>query len=149
MDTKILACRTLQDEIELAQKNAGTDYPVIYIESGLHERPKKLAEAIRDVFAEIEADGHPPLRVLMALGQCGNSLNGIAAGNFELILPKVDDCLSLLIGSTSEKARIGSTDKAFFMTMGWLRGESTIMSQYQKSVEKYGEDVALTILEMM
>ena len=155
MNSIILACKTLQDEIELAQKNTGTDFPVTYIESGLHEKPKKLAEAIREVFEELNKEtplpdsGIPSLRVLMALGQCGNSLTGITAGNFELILPKVDDCLSLLIGSTAEKARIGSCDKAFFMTMGWLRGESTIMSQYHRSVEEYGEDVALSIMEMM
>ncbi len=156
MNSIILACRTLEDEIVLAKKNTGCGYPVIYIESGLHERPKKLAEAVREVFAELDkehaqsSDGtDAPLRVLMALGQCGNSLTGIAAGNFELILPKVDDCLSLLIGSNSEKTRINLQDKAFFLTMGWLKGESTIMSQYKQSVEKYGEDVALSIMEMM
>ena len=166
MNTIIIACRTLEDEIELAKKNTGKDYPVRYIESGLHERPKKLAEAVCELFTELDREfrhtplqrpgkpGRPPKslprgRVLMALGQCGNSLNGIQAGCFELILPKVDDCLSLLIGSTAEKARIGIRDKAFFMTLGWLRGESTIMSQYHRSVEKYGEDTALSIMEMM
>ena len=146
MNSIILACRTLEDEIELAKKNTGKKYPVLYIESGLHERPKKLAEALREVFAEVDPKTK---RVLMALGQCGNSLTGIAAGNFELILPKVDDCLSLLIGSNKEKSEINLRDKAFFLTLGWLRGESTIMSQYQQSVEKYGEDVALSIMEMM
>ncbi len=146
MKTIIIACRTLEDEIELAKKNTGKKYPVLYIESGLHERPKKLAEALREVFAQVDPKTK---RVLMALGQCGNSLTGIAAGNFELILPKVDDCLSLLIGSNKKKSEINLRDKAFFLTLGWLRGESTIMSQYQQSVEKYGEDVALSIMEMM
>lgn len=158
MDTVIIACRTLEDEIELAKKNTGVDYPVIYIESGLHERPKKLAETIKDTFEKVDADQKSkaskgrktaPLRVLMTLGQCGNSMTGIAAGNFELIMPKVDDCLSLLIGSNKEKAELNLRDKAFFLTMGWLRGESTIMSQYKQSVEKYGEDTALSIMEMM
>ena len=146
MKTIIIACRTLEDEIKLAKKNTGKKYPVLYIESGLHERPKKLAEALREVFAQVDPKTK---RVLMALGQCGNSLTGIAAGNFELILPKVDDCLSLLIGSNKKKSEINLRDKAFFLTLGWLRGESTIMSQYQQSVEKYGEDVALSIMEMM
>ena len=144
MDTVIIACKTLEDEILLAMKNTGLQFPVEYIESGLHERPKKLAEAVTDLFGKVEAD-----RVIMPLGQCGNSLIGVAAGDFELIMPKVDDCLSLLIGSTAEKARIGAEDRAFFLTDGWLRGESTIMSQYARSVEKYGEDTALSILEMM
>ena len=144
MDTLIISCKTLEDELELAMKNTGTEYPVEYIDSGLHERPKKLAEAVTEHFENVSAK-----RVIMPLGQCGNSLIGIRTGAFELIMPKVDDCLSLLIGSTEEKARIGAEDHAFFMTEGWLRGESTIMSQYARSVEKYGEDTALAIMEMM
>lgn len=144
MKTVIIACRTLEDEIKLAQKRAGTCFPVEYIESGLHERPKKLHEKVQALLGRLDAD-----RILMCLGQCGNSLSGVRNGCFELIMPKTDDCLSLLIGSSLEKARIAATDKAFFMTDGWLRGESTIMSQYAKSVEKYGEDTAFSILEMM
>ena len=144
MKTVIVACRTLEDEIALAQKNAGTDFPVEYIESGLHERPKKLHEAAQEVLSRIKAR-----RVLFCLGQCGNSLTELDAGSHELIMPKVDDCLSLLIGSTAKKAGIAAKDKAFFLTEGWLRGESTIMSQYEKSVEKYGEEAALAIMEMM
>ena len=144
MKTIIIACRTLEDEIALAQKNAGTSFPVEYIESGLHERPKKLHEAAQELLQRVKAR-----RVLFCLGQCGNSLTGLNTGSHELIMPKIDDCLSLLIGSSGEKARIAATDKAFFLTEGWLRGESTIMSQYEKSVEKYGEDTALVILEMM
>ena len=146
MKTVIIACRTLEDEIELAKKNTKVKHPVLYIESGLHERPKKLAEALREEFAKIDPKTK---RVLMALGQCGNSLTGINAGSFELIMPKVEDCLSLLIGSNKEKASLNLRDKAFFLTMGWLRGESTIMSQYKRSVEEYGEDTALSIMEMM
>ena len=144
MDTVIIACKTLEDEIKLAQKNAGTHFPVEYIESGLHERPKKLHEKVQEILDRLSAD-----RVLLCLGQCGNSLSGVRNGCFELIMPKTDDCLSLLIGSSLEKARIAAADKAFFLTCGWLRGESTIMSQYAQSVEKYGEDTALSILEMM
>ena len=125
-------------------KNTGIAYPAEYIESGLHERPKKLAEAVTERFAEVKAD-----RVLLCIGQCGNSLIGLSAGNFELIMPKVDDCLSLLIGSTRKKTHLSMEDRAFFLTKGWLKGESTIMSQYQRSVDKYGEDIAQSIIESM
>ena len=147
MNTVVIACQTLEDEIVLAQKNAGTELPVKYMESGLHERPKKLAEALKALIKEAEEQGFG--RALLCLGQCGNSLCGISSDTMEIVLPKVDDCLSLLIGSTAEKARIGAKDKAFFLTMGWLRGESTIMSQYERSAEKYDEETAISILEMM
>ena len=101
MKTVIVACRTLQAEIELAQKNTGTSYSVEYIESGLHERPKKLSAIVQELLDTLDAD-----RVLLCLGQCGNAMISIKAGAFEMILPKVDDCLSLLLGSTRNKSRI-------------------------------------------
>ena len=125
-------------------KNTGLEYPAEYIESGLHERPKKLAEAVEEKLADASAE-----RILLCIGQCGNSLIGMSSGEHELILPKVDDCLSLLIGSTRQKAKLALEDRAFFLTKGWLKGESTIMSQYKRSVEKYGEDIALSIIETL
>lgn len=144
MDTVLITCRTLEEEIDLAMKNTGTVYPVEYVDSGLHERPAKLKAAVAQRFESVTAE-----RVLLCIGQCGNSLNGLSAGDFELIMPRVDDCLSLLMGSTEEKNLVSLRDKAFFLTMGWLKGESTIMSQYRRSVEKYGEDTALSIMETM
>ena len=144
MKTVVVACETIKEELLASMEKAGVSYPVEYIESGLHERPKKLAKISQELLDSLDAD-----RVLMSLGQCGNAMIGIKAANFQLILPKVDDCLSLIIGSTAKKTKLSHDDRAFFMTEGWLKGESTIMSQFAQSVEKYGEDTALSILEMM
>ena len=89
--TVIVACRTLQEELSLAMKNTACKHPVEFIESGLHDRPKKLASVVQELLDTISAE-----RVLLCLGQCGNSMVGIQARQFEMILPKVDDCLSLL-----------------------------------------------------
>ena len=144
MKTVMITCRTLETEIRQAMRNTGRFLPVIYMESGLHTRPKKLADAVTDLFRQVRAD-----RVLLCIGQCGNALDGARNGDFELIGPRVDDCLSLLIGSTKKKSKLSMDDRAFFITSGWLKGESTIMSEYRRASEKYGEDVALSIMEDM
>lgn len=144
MDTIVIACKTLEKELALAMHRTQTAYPVEWIESGLHERPKKLAETVQE-----RLDGLCAGRVLLCLGQCGNSMVGIRAGEYELVMPKVDDCLSLILGSCAVKSRLGANDKAFFLTEGWLSGESTITSQYARSVEKYGAETALSILKML
>ena len=144
MKTIIVACKTLQEEIELANVRTGMNCEVKLIESGLHERPKKLSETVQELLNSLQAD-----RVLLCLGQCGNAIVGIRTSDFEMILPKVDDCLSLLIGSSKEKSRLSMKDKAFFLTMGWLSGENTVMSQYEHSKKKYGEETARSILKMM
>ena len=141
MDTVMITCRTLETEVRRAMNNTGRFLPVTYLESGLHTRPRKLTDALTELFREVKAE-----RVLLCIGQCGNALIGLRAGDFEMISPKVDDCLSLLIGSTRKKANISFKDRAFFITSGWLKGESTIMSEFKRLCDEYDSEIALEIL---
>lgn len=143
MKTVVLTCRTLEDEVQAALKKSGKDYPVVWLESGLHNSPAKLTARIQEELDKIEAD-----RVLLAMGFCGNALAGIH-GPFEMILPRVDDCISLLLGSVKRRMEIGREHAAYFYTEGWLRGERNIIAEYEHTVEKYGEEMAETIMEMM
>lgn len=142
--TVIVACRTLERELTRAMEECRCIFDVVYIESGLHERPKKLTKTLQETLDKIDAD-----RVLLCLGQCGNALYGIRAGRFQMVSPKVDDCLSLLIGDTREKNRLSVRDGAFFMTMGWLQGEMTVDKEYARMVKRYGEDTAEQVLKTM
>ena len=141
MDTVMITCRTLETEVRRAMNNTGRFLPVTYLESGLHTRPRKLTDALTELFREVKAE-----RVLLCIGQCGNALMGLTAGDFEMISPKVDDCLSLLIGSTRKKTTISFKDRAFFLTSGWLKGESTIMSEFKRLCDEYDSELALEII---
>ena len=141
MDTVMITCRTLETEVRRAMNNTGRFLPVTYLESGLHTRPRKLTDALTELFRNVRAE-----RVLLCIGQCGNALIGVSAGDFEMVSPKVDDCLSLLIGSTRKKTNISFKDRAFFITSGWLKGESTIMSEFKRLCDEYDSEIALEIL---
>jgi hypothetical protein len=144
MKTTIVACKTLETELRFVMKKTGIDYPVEWIESGLHNVPKNLNRRLQDIL-----DGITAQRVLIALGFCGNSVQDVKAGNFELIIPRVDDCISLLLGSTQARTVTSSKLSAYFLTEGWLRGERNLWVEYLFSVEKYGEEEAQSIAEMM
>lgn len=144
MRTVIIACKTLEDELNYAIKNTGIDYPIEWIESGLHNIPKNLNNYLQNILNDIKAD-----RALVTMGFCGNSLIGIQTGAFELIVPRVDDCISLLIGSPKKRAQITNEHAAYFLTEGWMRGERNIWNEYTYSVDKYGEEIAKSIFDMM
>ena len=144
MRTVIVACKTLEDELNAAQGRTGLEYPVEWIESGLHNTPKKLTACLLEVLERITAD-----RVLLAMGTCGNSVQGIRAKGFELIIPKVDDCISLLIGSMKARAKVSEELAAYFLTEGWMRGERNLWVEYQYAVDKYGEEEAKSIADML
>jgi hypothetical protein len=144
MRTLIVACRTLEDELNFALKKTKLEYPVEWIESGLHNTPKKLNARLREVLDSVEAD-----RVLLAMGFCGDSIQGITPKSFELIVPRVDDCISLLIGSMEARAKVSREHAAYFLTEGWMRGERNLAVEYQYTLEKYGEEEAQSIAKAM
>jgi len=144
LKTAIVACKTLEAELLFTMGKAGVSYPVEWIESGLHYTPDKLTEKLQEILDNTEAQ-----RVLVVLGFCGNSVQGIRAGGFELIIPRVDDCISLLLGSVKSRAEVSGKYAAYFLTEGWMRGKRNMWEEYQDTLRKYGEEQARYVAEMM
>ena len=144
--TTVVACKTLEDELELAMKKAGIDFPVIWVESGLHNTPKKLAARLQEILCGIDTNIQ---RVLLVMGFCGNAIQDLVTINAELVIPRVDDCISLLLGSTQTRIKISEELAAYFLTEGWLRGERNLWEEYQYAQAKYGEEEAQYLAKTM
>jgi hypothetical protein len=118
------------------------DYPVIWIESGLHNFPEKLRSRLQEMLDEVT--GYD--RILMGFGFCGNAVAGLRTGNFEMILPRADDCIALLLGSGDIKKQY---ERTYFLTKGWLDGEKNIWWEYQYTINKYGPETGKEIFSIM
>jgi len=147
-DTVIIACRMLEPELRAAMEAEGADFPIVWTEKGLHDTPKKLTEALNERLREVERE-YAPKRVLLGFGFCGNALAGVTAGNFELILPRIDDCITMLIGSRELKERYSGGVGTLFLTQSWVDSEESVVSQREKLIEDYGEDVGMQLFNMM
>jgi hypothetical protein len=141
MTTQIIACRTIADELELARRETGCDLLVRWVDSGLHNRPDRLRTALQQALDEVTGTE----RVLMAFGFCGNAVVGLATGDFELVVPRVDDCISLMLGSTTRRQAISDEKGTYFLTRGYLEHESNIWSEYQAFAAKRGKALADSI----
>ena len=140
----IVGCRTLERELMAAIAAVGNADPILWIPSGLHASPPKLTARLQEVLDGVEKDCD---RVLLAMGYCGNAVLGLKNGPFELIIPKVDDCITLLLGSTQRRQQISSEQGTYFMTQGWLDGEQNLWAEYEYARNKYGEEMAQSIYE--
>ncbi len=136
MNTAIIACKTIEDELRFAMERTGVDYPVVWLEQGLHNVPELLKTALQTAL-----DGVGARRVLLAMGFCGNAIRGVAVPAEELIIPRVDDCISLLLGSVQRRLAVSREHSAYFFTEGWLRGERNIWVEHLHMLELYGEEL--------
>ncbi len=134
--TLVLACNTIRDELEKAASETECAHPFTWVESGLHLKPESLRRRLQeelDSIAEID-------RVILAFGFCGNAVVGLTSRNYELIIPRVDDCISLLLGSMKNRERCGKSGAVYFLTKGWLEGEFNIWTEYQAVLARFGPE---------
>ena len=145
MRIAVVACQTIRDELRLALQETGVNYPVLYIEAGLHNKPGALHGRIQrelDMLDNVDT-------VLLVFGYCGNSMLGVKSAKFQIIVPRVDDCISLLLGSTRARREISQEMGTYFITKGWLECEQNIIWEYERCVVRYGEQRALRLMKRM
>ncbi|WP_371361948.1 hypothetical protein SRRS_32300 [Sporomusa rhizae] len=147
MSTAILACQTLKGELELAIKNTKSDYPVFYIESGLHNNPDCLRERIQQEIDRLVLDNVSV--ILLLFGYCGHGLLGIKSDRAKLVIPKVEDCIPLLLGSCERKKWISQEMGTYFLTKGWLEGEKNLLNEYDYCCKRYGHARAFKVMQTM
>lgn len=141
----MVACNTLRDEIEWAEKKHGIHRETIWLESQLHNVTDNLRDRVQealDSFDDVD-------RVLLGYGNCGNAIHGLKAGDYELVIPRLDDCISLLFGAQSLREAYSDEYHSLYFTMGWMDEGHNINDEYARAEEKYGEEMANTIFGMM
>ncbi len=140
----ILACQVMQSLIQPHLRNG--EVPVIYMDYGLHVRPQKMAPTLQ---AQLDALPEPSL-VLIGYGLCGNGLDGLKAGPHTLIIPRADDCITILLGSYQAYIQAFNRQPGtYYLTKGWLESGSDPLKEYRSYVDQFGVENADMLIEMM
>ena len=66
------------------------------LEAQLHVNPERLKEALRAAVAEADKPG---ATIVLGYGLCSNAVLGLKTENATLVVPRVDDCIAMLLGS--------------------------------------------------
>lgn len=141
----MIACNTLKTEIEYVAAQHGLHRRTIWLESQLHNVPENLSSALQEAIDSVQdAD-----RVLLGFANCGNVVQGLKSGNFELIVARLDDCVSLVMGSQARRTAYGEQWHSLFFTDGWMDKGHNIIEEFNNTVDAYGEDMAQEVFDMM
>jgi hypothetical protein len=138
--SKIIACATVGEEL---QHLLPSGMPHTFLEFGLHLTPEKLHAAVQE---EVDRTQEDVDTILLGYGMCSKGMIGLRSGRFRLVIPRVDDCIALLLGSRAEYLRQGSkAPGTFYLTKGWIECGDDPFTEYRKLCEKYGEQKAYRI----
>ena len=144
MDNKqilMLACPALRREITAVMEEEGLHYPVFYVPDELHLTPDRLKSFLCDFIPRLVNVDY----LLLPMGRCGNGTMGVPSGNATLVLPRCEDCISLLL-SGSCLSEVIRPKYSYFFTDSWLDFKGSIVNEYDFAVNKYGQKNADRIM---
>lgn len=147
----LIACEVFRPELERLLGVDHDTFDVTYVEQGLHETPDSLRQKVQEEVRRLEALGAS--RILLGYGLCGRGLAGVTPETSVLILPRVHDCIPVLLGTTQTRANEcalgGST---YWLSPGWLNYPQSLFfrhreERYQEYKERFGAESAAYLIE--
>jgi hypothetical protein len=138
-----ISCQVLQDLLERLLP-ADLVEQVTFMDYGLHQVPSKMKSALQETINSLEE----PSLVVLGYGLCGNGLRGIKSGVHTLLMPRADDCISILLGSRQAyMSQFGNEPGTYYLSKGWLESGSHPLKEYKEYVERYGLDRAAWLMD--
>jgi hypothetical protein len=141
--TKVIACATVIEEM-LNIMPPGLTYQKL--EFGLHTEPDKLRTALQEA---IDATEPHVTTILLGYGLCSRAVAGLKSATRTLVIPKVDDCIAIFLGSDAEyKEQHRLEPGTLYQTKGWIEADKSLKG-LPDMIKKYGESKARFLFKQM
>lgn len=141
MKGKVFACYTLADEI---RKVLPPDLDLELLPYALHLTPDKLRKELQE---RIDADTEHDV-LLFGYGLCSYGVVNLHSERHTLVIPRVHDCISLLMGAREIYDReFAKAPATFYVSKGWVDQGAEPYAEFQRHSEKYGQENAQWIID--
>jgi hypothetical protein len=142
--TLVMACATVIEEM-LPHLPPGIDHQVF--DFGLHVNPEKLRRTLQDA---IDAVSGQYGTIILGYGLCSQAVIGIKANHCTLVVPRVDDCIAIFLGSRSAyRVQSQAEPGTYYLTKGWIEVGDTPFAEYDRMIQRYGSKRAERIMNLM
>jgi Protein of unknown function (DUF1638) len=144
---KIIACEVMKEELlTIVSKDPIPEIELQFVSMGLHIHPKKLHQELQELLKQSKEYS----RIILGFGLCGGAANQLSAPDCRLTIPRVHDCIPLLLGSKLLYRQLSDQILGtFYLSGGWIEGEHSILNEHQRICDKFGAKKALRVLTMM
>jgi hypothetical protein len=142
--TLVIACATVIEEM-LPLLPREVRHHVL--DFGLHTDPARLRSALQQAINETD----PAVdTIILGYGLCSQGVIGLKAVHSRLVVPRVDDCIAIFLGSGSAyREQTRSEPGTYYLTKGWIEVGESPFSEHEKTVQRYGPEKAERIYRIM
>lgn len=118
----------------------------MYLDYALHRTPDDLRTRLQDAISSLPSGA----TVCLGYGLCSNGTAGLRPGNRHLVIPRVHDCISLLLGSPEAYQRSFLEEPGtIYLSSGWIDNRGDPLSDYQRILTRYSLEDARWIFGQM
>ncbi|MGD8455203.1 MAG: DUF1638 domain-containing protein [Anaerolineales bacterium] len=141
---QVIACATVIEEM---LPFLPEDVPYEVLDFGLHLWPEKLKIALQEKVNESSQNADV---LLIGFGLCSMAIIGLKATTATLVIPRVDDCIAIFLGSCEAyKAQAKTEPGTYYLTKGWIEVGDNIFEEHKRMVERFGEEKAQRMTQLM
>ena len=141
---RVVACATVIEEM---LPFIPADVPSEILDFGLHLRPEKLRQVLQEKIDEASLNTDV---LLLGYGLCSMAVVGLQARTAYLVIPRVDDCIAIFLGSCAAyKTQAKQEPGTYYLTKGWIEVGDTPFEEHKHLIEKYGEARAKRMTGLM
>ncbi len=138
----VIACATVIEEM-LPLVPAGVTCEAL--DFGLHVDPARLRRALQEAIDRSDAK-----EIILGYGACSKAVIGLQAKRCTLVVPRVDDCIGIFLGSAAAyRQQARAEPGTYYLTKGWIEVGDTPFAEYERLSRQYGAERAERIIRQM
>jgi hypothetical protein len=114
------------------------------LEFGLHADPISLRRVLQESIDRAAASAET---IILGYGLCSMAVVGLRANGCTLVVPRVDDCIAMCLGSQEAyRAQFKHEPGTYYLTRGWIEVGDSPFSEHEKLVEAFGAQKAERVM---
>jgi hypothetical protein len=140
---KVIACATVIEEMAPRMPDSMARE---VLDFGLHFRPEGLTAALQSAI-----DASPGFEtILLGYGLCSRGVVGLRATTARLVIPKVDDCIAIFLGSRADYQEQHDREPGtYYVTKGWVEAKDTPLDVEEELRKRWDARKAHRMVRLM
>lgn len=114
-----IVCDVMKQDLENIVRNKKIEnLDFIFMEQHLHNTPDIMRQKLQEQVSNVNSDYD---KIILGYGLCSNGVVDLISDNHEIIIPRVDDCISLFLGSKERYLELFTKDPTtYYFCKGWI-----------------------------
>ena len=138
----LVGCSIFKNEIQFLEPHITSRIDYYWLPQRLHNRPLELRKLVQEEIDTVDRSGNPYDAIVLLYGLCSKGTVGIFSRNHSLVVPKVQDCIAILLGSNRRyRDHFAQKPGTYWFTRGWIETGFTPgkRSRYRGVYDPYKE----------